>query len=121
MVISLLGATLVTPLWAYAPNIGLLLTGAFLMQFFVQGAWGVIPAHLSELSPNDIRGVLPGFAYQCGVLVASSIPVLQAVFAQHMTYPTAMAITGVTVFIATAVIAGLGREKHRVDFESLSG
>ncbi len=119
MVISLLAATLITPLWAYAPNAALLVTGAFLIQFFVQGAWGVIPAHLSELSPNQIRGVLPGFSYQCGVLVASSIPALQAAFAEKMSYPTAMAITAVTVFLGTALIAGLGRENRGVDFNTL--
>lgn len=52
MVLSLFAAILTIPLWAYAPQVGWLITGAFLMQFFVQGAWGVIPAHLSELSPN---------------------------------------------------------------------
>lgn len=116
MVISLVGAILVTPLWAYAPNIALLVTGAFLIQFFVQGAWGVIPAHLSELSPNQIRGVLPGFSYQCGVLVASSIPALQAIFAEHMTYSTAMAATAAAVFILTAIIAALGPEKRGINF-----
>lgn len=119
MVLALIAATLVTPLWAYAPNIALLVTGAFLIQFFVQGAWGVIPAHLSELSPNEIRGVLPGFSYQCGVLVASSIPALQAIFAEQMRYSTAMAVTAATVFIGTAIIAALGRENRGVHFESL--
>ncbi len=116
MIVALLAAILVTPLWAYAPNVGLLITGAFLIQFFVQGAWGVIPAHLSELSPNNIRGVLPGFSYQCGVLVASSVPALEALFAEHMSYATAMASTGATVFLVTAVIAGLGHEKKGVEF-----
>lgn len=119
MVIALLAATVVVPLWAYAPNVGLLVTGAFLIQFFVQGAWGVIPAHLSELSPNSIRGVLPGFSYQCGVLVASAIPALQAIFAERMQYSTAMATTAATVFVATAIIAALGREKRGISFESL--
>ncbi len=66
-------AMVMIPLWAYAPRLALLVIGAFLMQFFVQGAWGVIPAHLSELSPNQVRGFLPGFAYQCGVLLAGSV------------------------------------------------
>ncbi len=56
----ILGAAVI-PLWAYAPNQALLITGAFIMQFMVQGAWGVIPAHLAELSPNSVRAFLPGF------------------------------------------------------------
>ena len=71
------------PLWAYSPSTALLVLGAFLIQFMVQGAWGVIPAHLSELSPDSVRGFMPGFAYQCGVLVASSVVYIEAVFAKR--------------------------------------
>jgi MFS transporter, SHS family, lactate transporter len=116
MILALSGGILLTPLWAYAPRIGLLVLGAFLMQFCVQGAWGVIPAHLSELSPNEIRGFLPGFSYQCGVLIASLVGYLEAVFAEHMSYATAMAITAATVFAMAAITTGLGREKHGVKF-----
>ena len=70
------------PLWAYAPSTALLVLGAFLIQFMVQGAWGIIPAHLSELSPDSVRGFMPGFSYQCGVLVASSVVYIEAVFAK---------------------------------------
>ena len=115
IVFALIGAVLVTPLWAYAPNIAVLITGAFLIQFFVQGAWGVIPAHLSELSPNKVRGLMPGFSYQCGVLLAGSVTTLEALLAKHMPFSTAMAATAATVFIATAVIAGLGRESKGID------
>ena len=83
MIAALLGGILMVPLWAYAPSMALLVMGAFLMQFMVQGAWGVIPAHLSELSPDSVRGFLPGFAYQCGVLVASSVVYIEAVFAKQ--------------------------------------
>lgn len=116
IIFSLLGAILTTPLWAYAPRVALLVVGAFLLQFFVQGAWGVIPAHLSELSPNDVRGFLPGFAYQCGVLLAGFVATIEAAFAEHMPYATAMAVTAASVFAATAVIAGLGRENRGVEF-----
>ncbi len=116
IVLSLLAGILLTPLWAYAPRVGLLVTGAFLMQFCVQGAWGVIPAHLSELSPNNIRGFMPGFAYQCGVLLAGSVGALEATFAEHMSYATAMAVTAATVFALTAIIAGLGHEKKGIEF-----
>ena len=64
MVTALLLAILMIPLWAYAPTTALLVIGAFLMQFMVQGAWGVVPAHITELSPDSVRGFLPGFAYQ---------------------------------------------------------
>jgi len=116
IVLSLVGAILLAPLWAYAPQAGLLMLGAFFIQFFVQGAWGVIPAHLSELSPNQIRGFLPGFAYQCGVLLAGSVGTLEAIFAEHMSYATAMAATAASVFAITAVLAGLGKEHRGRDF-----
>jgi MFS transporter, SHS family, lactate transporter len=120
IVASLIAAIILTPLWAYAPQILLLVGGAFLIQFFVQGAWGVIPAHLSELSPNEVRGFMPGFAYQCGVLLAGWVAALETIFAKHMSYATAMALTATTVFAATAIIAALGREKKGIDFRDES-
>lgn len=116
IILSLLGAILMIPLWAYVPRVGWLVAGAFLIQFCVQGAWGVIPAHLSELSPNEIRGFLPGFAYQCGALLAGSVGALEASFAQRMSYSTAMAITAATVISFTAIIAALGGEKRGRNF-----
>jgi MFS transporter, SHS family, lactate transporter len=118
LVTSLLLAILIVPLWAYAPNRALLALGAFLIQFFVQGAWGVIPAHLSELSPNSIRGFLPGFAYQCGVLLSSGVTTLEAVMANHMSYATAMAIVAATAVACAAIAAALGKERHGIDFEA---
>ena len=73
MVTAVLSGVAVIPLWILAPNFPLILLGAFLMQMMVQGAWGVIPAQLNELSPPQLRGFFPGFAYQIGVLIASSI------------------------------------------------
>jgi SHS family lactate transporter-like MFS transporter len=119
IVSSLMFAVIVVPLWAYAPSEGLLVAGAFLMQFFVQGAWGIIPAHLSELAPNEIRGFLPGFSYQCGVLLASSVVFLEALFAQHVSYAAAMALTATAVF-AMAIAATLaGPERRGIPFEDL--
>lgn len=118
IVAALLAAVLLVPLWSFAPHIALLVAGAFLLQFCVQGAWGVIPAHLSELSPNSIRGFLPGFAYQCGVLLAGPVSYLEALLAEKMSYATAMAATAATVFVFTAVVAGLGREKKGIDFST---
>jgi MFS transporter, SHS family, lactate transporter len=117
LALSLLIAIIVTPLWAYAPRLGWLVAGAFLIQFCVQGAWGVIPAHLSELSPNQIRGFLPGFAYQCGASLAGSVGAFEALLARHMSYATAMAATAVTVFAITILLALLGPEKRGIDFK----
>ena len=116
MIAALVGAILLVPLWAYAPSMALLVLGAFLMQFMVQGAWGVIPAHLSELSPDSVRGFMPGFAYQCGVLVASSVAYIEAVFAKRLSYATAMALTAVTVFALAAIVAGTGKERKGTAF-----
>ena len=90
--------------------------GGFLIQFMVQGAWGVIPAHLSELSPDSVRGFLPGFAYQCGVLLAGSVGFVEARFAEHTSYANAMALTAAAVFAFAMLMTALGREKHGVKF-----
>jgi SHS family lactate transporter-like MFS transporter len=82
----------------------------------VQGAWGIIPAHLSELSPDSVRGFLPGFAYQCGVLLAGSVGYIEAVFAERMSYANAMSVTAVTVFVGAVLIIALGREKRGIKF-----
>jgi len=112
--LSLLGATLVIPAWAFAPSLAVLVAGVFGMQFFVQGAWGVIPAHITELSPDSVRGFLPGFAYQCGVLIASSIGYFQAVQADSSNYSLVMALTAGTVFAVCALVALLGPERRGV-------
>ena len=116
IVLALGLATLVVPLWAFAPSLPLLVAGAFAMQFMVQGAWGVIPAHITELSPDSVRGFLPGFAYQCGVLVASSVVYVETLFAAHVSYATSMALTAVTVFAFAAGMAVLGRERRGAEF-----
>ena len=116
IVIALVLAILVIPVWAFSPALGGLVVGAFAMQFMVQGAWGVIPAHITELSPDNVRGFLPGFAYQCGVLIASSVAYLEAVLATRMSYAKSMAIVAIVVFSAAAIIAWLGRERHAVEF-----
>ncbi len=116
IVIALALAITVVPLWALSPSLAGLIAGAFAMQFFVQGGWGVIPAHLNELSPDNVRGFLPGFAYQCGVLIASSVVYIEALFAARTTYAYSMAFTAATVFTIAGVTAWLGREKHGIVF-----
>src|SRR6266436_9465875 len=119
MILALICAIAVVPLWAFAPSLVLLIIGAFLLQFMVQGAWGIIPAHLSELSPDSVRGFLPGFAYQCGVLLAGSVAYIEAVFAERMSYAMAMSVTAVTVFVGGVLIISLGREKRGIKFGEL--
>jgi len=116
IVIALVLAILAIPLWAYAPGTAILVAGAFVMQFMVQGAWGVIPAHITELSPDSVRGFLPGFAYQCGVMLASYVTVIEAVFAERTTYANSMALTAATVFTAGAIAALFGRERRGAVF-----
>jgi SHS family lactate transporter-like MFS transporter len=118
IIVAFLCGTLVIPLWAYAPNQALLVTGAFLMQFMVQGAWGVIPAHLAELSPNSVRGLFPGFAYQTAGIIASSVVYIEAVYAQKTSYATAMALTAISVFILASIMAAVGRERRGHTFGS---
>jgi SHS family lactate transporter-like MFS transporter len=86
------------------------------MQFMVQGAWGVIPAHITELSPDSVRGFLPGFAYQCGVLLAGSVAYIEALFAKHWTYAAAMALTALTIFAAGIVVISVGPERRGARF-----
>ena len=81
--IAALLAIPVIPLWAYSHTVPMLALGGFLMQFMVQGAWGVIPAHLNELSPSAVRGTFPGFAYQLGNLLSSRNVVIQAKLAEN--------------------------------------
>jgi MFS transporter, SHS family, lactate transporter len=118
MVAALVCAVALVPLWAYAPSLTLLVVGAFFIQFMVQGAWGIIPAHLSELSPDSVRGFLPGFAYQCGVLLAGSVGYIEAILAQHTSYANAMAVTAFVVFTLAAVVVALGHEKRGIEFGS---
>ena len=88
----------------------------------VQGAWGVIPAHLNELSPARVRGTFPGFAYQLGNLFAAGIVTIEAVVAQNLgsikapNYSLALAIFSAGAFIAVIFFAAIGREAKGVDF-----
>jgi MFS transporter, SHS family, lactate transporter len=116
IITALLLAMCAIPVWAFSPTVPLLVLGGFLMQFMVQGAWGVIPVHINEMAPDSVRGFLPGFAYQCGVAVAGSVAYIEAVFADRMPYARAMSVTAVTVFALGAIVAWFGRERHRVEF-----
>ena len=116
------------PLWVgfiRIPGLSLLVSiavGAFLLQFMVQGAWGIIPVHLNELSPTDVRGTFPGFAYQLGNLFAAFIVFLEALLAQSLgtvktpNYAAALAIFSIGAFIAVILFTALGREARGIEF-----
>jgi SHS family lactate transporter-like MFS transporter len=116
IVTALLLACLMVPPWAYAGSTRVLVLGAFLLQFMVQGAWGVIPAHITELSPDSVRGFLPGFAYQCGAALAGFISYFEATLKEHFSFANAMAATALSVFLVGAVVAALGRERTGARF-----
>jgi SHS family lactate transporter-like MFS transporter len=108
----------VLPLWAFSTSPVWLAVGAFLMQVLVQGAWGVIPAHLNELSPDEARGTFPGFVYQLGNLIASVNATLQAGIATRYggNYGFALAAVAGTVAILIAILTALGAEAKDVVF-----
>jgi SHS family lactate transporter-like MFS transporter len=121
MVTAALCGALLVPLWVFAPSTPLIVVGAFSMQFMVQGAWGVIPAHLNELSPGPLRGFFPGFAYQLGVLLASSITYIEAVLGEHFTYAQAMGIVAAAMLLMAAVVIAVGPEAKGVSFRKSGG
>ncbi|MES2357745.1 MAG: MFS transporter [Gemmatimonadota bacterium] len=108
----------IIPLWAFSATPILLGLGAFLMQVAVQGAWGVVPVHLNELSPDEVRGTFPGFAYQLGNLLASGNAALQAGFAASHggNYAYALAVVAACAAVVIAVLTYFGPEKHGVMF-----
>jgi SHS family lactate transporter-like MFS transporter len=118
IVIAALLSIPVIPLWAYSKTVPLLALGGFLMQFMVQGAWGVIPAHLNELSPAAVRGTLPGFAYQLGNFIASRNAVIQAKVTESRYgghYPPLLAWTVLIVASLVTIVTVSGRERRGAD------
>jgi SHS family lactate transporter-like MFS transporter len=106
----------VVPLFALSHTLALICLGSFLMQFFVQGAWGVIPAHLTELSPDEIRGFYPGVTYQLGnCLAAFNLPIQERLADSH-SYGFALTATIVPVLLAVIALAGIGREAKGIRF-----
>ena len=112
---ALLGL-LVVPLFSYSHATALLAVSAFLMQFFVQGAWGVIPAHLTEMSPDAIRGFYPGVTYQLGNLLAAINLPLQERLADSHGYSFAFMVVVMPTLVAVVLLTAFGREAHSVEF-----
>jgi SHS family lactate transporter-like MFS transporter len=116
MATAVILALFLIPLWLLAGGSWLIALGAFGMQFMVQGAWGIIPAHINELSPGPLRGFFPGFAYQLGVLIAASIPFIEAVLAERLGYATAMEIMAGAVLLIGAIVILAGPEAKGIHF-----
>jgi MFS transporter, SHS family, lactate transporter len=123
IILSAVCGMLLIPLWIFAPSTGLLIAGGFLIQFMVQGAWGVVPVHLNELSPPDFRGTFPGLAYQLGNFAAAYAAQQQAWLAEQFRLPNGrpnyaltMAIVQAVVFVAVMVLAAIGPEKRAKEF-----
>jgi len=104
------------PMWLAGFSPLMMIAGVFMMQFFVQGAWGVIPAHINELSPRAAGGFFPGFAYQLGVMCAASIPYLESWLGETFTYKQAMGGLMVVVFLGVITVTGFGPEARGVSF-----
>jgi MFS transporter, SHS family, lactate transporter len=118
IIIAALLSLPVIPLWAFSNSPTLLAIGAFLMQFMVQGAWGIVPVHLNELSPDAARGTFPGFVYQLGNLLASVNATLQAAIATHYggNYALALAAVAGSVVIVIVVLTAIGTEAKGIEF-----
>ncbi len=124
----IVGACIV-PLWSGATTVVTLAVGAFLLQFFVQGAWGVVPAHLNELSPGQVRGTFPGFTYQLGNLITAFAAQWEATIATRnfplpppatANYGHAMALIMFGVFAAVAILAAVGKERRGIAFDEIA-
>src|SRR2546421_3629843 len=123
IILSAIGGMLLIPLWIFAPSTALLIIGGFSIQFMVQGAWGVVPVHLNELSPPDFRGTFPGLAYQLGNFAAAYAAQQQAWLAEKFRLPNGepnyaltMALIQLVVFLAVILLAAVGREKRGIEF-----
>jgi SHS family lactate transporter-like MFS transporter len=118
IVLAALLALPIIPLWAFSSTPLMLGLGAFLIQIAVQGAWGVVPAHLNELSPPEARGTFPGFAYQIGNLIAAGNATIQAGIAESHgnNYGFALAVVCGVVAVTLALVTWFGPEAKGVDF-----
>ncbi|MFN2540716.1 MAG: MFS transporter [Chthoniobacterales bacterium] len=123
IVLTAICGLILIPLWIFSPTTALLITGGFLIQFMVQGAWGVVPVHLNELSPPEFRGTFPGLAYQTGNFAAAYAAQQQAWLAEHFRLPNGqpdyaltMAMVEAVVFILIIILAAIGREERGKEF-----
>ncbi|MBV8050021.1 MAG: MFS transporter [Acidobacteriaceae bacterium] len=116
MILALILSLAVIPAWSFAGSLVVLAVGAFLMQVGVQGAWGVIPAHLNELSPDNVRGLMPGFAYQLGILFAAGTNTIEYTLRGKLGYSWALASFEITNIALLITVLALGSERKGKDF-----
>ncbi|MGW2517357.1 MFS transporter [Streptomyces sp. NPDC001617] len=116
IMIAAAAGLVVVPFFVLSTQVGWLMLSSFLMQMCVQGAWGVIPAHLTEMSPDAIRGFYPGVTYQLGNLIAAlNLPIQEAIAERHG-YPSAIAWTVVPAMVAVIVLSAVGKEAKGIRF-----
>ena len=114
--LALVLALAVIPAWAFGASIVVLAIGAFLMQVGVQGAWGIIPAHLNELAPDTARGLIPGLAYQLGILFASPTNTIEHHLYERLGYQWALGGFEIANIILLAIVLALGSERRGRSF-----
>ncbi len=107
--------------WAFGNSLLVLAAGAFVMQAGVQGAWGVVPAHLNEVSPDAVRGLVPGLAYQLGILIAAPTNTIEYALREHLGYRWALASFEIATMVLLAIVVLMGKEKHGKDFVPAHG
>ena len=116
MIAALVLCVAIIPAWAFGRSLGLLALGAFLMQAGVQGAWGIIPAHLNELSPDALRGLMPGFAYQLGILIAAPTNTFEYALRDKFGYAWALAGFEIVNIALLIIVLMLGSENKGRSF-----
>jgi len=116
MICALVLSLAIIPFWAFGWSVPLLIAAAVLMQMGVQGAWGVIPVHLNELAADSARGLIPGFAYQLGILFAAPTNTVEFALRQKFGYQWALASFEVVTILALTVLLWRGAEAHGKSF-----
>jgi MFS transporter, SHS family, lactate transporter len=111
IILALLLSLLSVPAWAFGHSVLTLVLGSFFMQTGVQGAFGVVPAHLNELSPDGVRSLFPGFVYQVGVLLTAPAVAIEYLLRDHFGYPSALTMFEVCVIVLLMVLFGFGPER----------
>src|SRR6266481_5719877 len=123
IIVTVICSIILIPAWVFSAGLSMLVAGGFLMQFTVQGVWGIVPVHLNELSPGEVRGTFPGFAYQLGNLFAANTAVVEARLAQHFRgaaghpdYAKGLAWFTLVTSLTLIIIAAIGPEKRGKQF-----
>jgi SHS family lactate transporter-like MFS transporter len=116
MIAALLLSLAMIPVWAFGGSLAMLALGAFMMQVGVQGTWGIIPAHLNELAPDAVRGLMPGFAYQLGILFAAPTNTIEYALRDHLGYAWALAAFEITNIALLITVVALGSENKGKSF-----